>query len=244
MKRTLALAAICAALLSGDAGSRAQSSQQPVVLDRVIGVINGDVLLESDVKEELRFAALEPFAVSPGSDTLKRAARRLANRTLILQQLKEQQGLGIKITDEQVQQALMDLRTHLPVCRRYKCTSEEGWKAFLAANDLTEAEVFAHWKQRLAILKFIDIRFRSGIRISNEEIEAYYQKSILPVFERQKEKPPTLAEISPRIQEILLQQHVNVLLQDWLKSLREEGSVQILDSAYGQTSARASEEDE
>ena len=246
MKRTMALASICAALLTGsiETGAHAAglASQQPVVLDRVVAVINGDVLLQSDVNEELRFAALEPFSVSPGTDTLKRAARRLANRTLILQQMRQQQDLGIKVTDDQVQQALTDLRTHLPACRKYNCAAEEGWKAFLAANDLTEQEVITHWKQRLAILRFIDIRFRTGIRISNEEVETYYQKSIVPVFERQKEKPPPVSEVSSRIQEILLQQHVNGLLQDWLNSLREEGSVQILDPAYGQSSGKAEED--
>ncbi len=249
MNRTLIIAAIIMALVASPARSRGQSApaanppapQQPVVLDRVVGVVNGDVLLESDVKEEQRFAALEPFSVPPGTDTLKRAARRLANRTLILQQMKEQQ-LGINITDDQVRQALMELRTHLPKCRQAHCSTDEGWKTFLAANGLTEDEVFAHWKQRLAILKFIDLRFRSGIRIPNEEIEAYYQKSILPVYERQNEKPPALSELSPRIEEILLQQHVNELLQDWLNSLRDEGSVQILDPAYGST-GKPGEED-
>jgi peptidyl-prolyl cis-trans isomerase SurA len=241
MKRTMALAAICATLLAGPIRSRAQSvaapaPQQPVVLDSVVAVINGDVILESDVKEEQRFAELEPFAVSPGSDTLVRAARRLANRTLILQQMKQQPGLDIVPSNEEMQRAMTDLRTHLPQCRQYHCTTDEGWRAFLAAHDLTEQEVFEHWKQRLSILKFIDLRFRSGIRISNEEIAAYYLKSIVPVYERQNEKPPAVGEISHRIQEILLQQHVNGLLQDWLKSLRDEGSVQILDPAYGQSS--------
>jgi peptidyl-prolyl cis-trans isomerase SurA len=257
MKRMLAFAAIFAALMAGQAAACAQTAPagttstgttqeagQPVVLDRVIAVINGDVLLESDVKEEQRFALLEPFAVSPGSDTLQRAARRLANRTLILQQMKLQQQLNMGVTDAEVQGVLMDLRKHLPKCRLYNCTTEEGWKAFLAANGLTEEEVFNHWKQRLAILKFIDMRFRSGIRISNQETEDYYKKSILPVYERQKEKPPALSEISQRIQEVLLQQHVNGLLQDWLKSLRDEGSVQILDPAYGESSGSPSEDND
>jgi peptidyl-prolyl cis-trans isomerase SurA len=247
MKRTLAFVVIFAALALGLAGAQeasgtTQQAAQPVVLDRVVAIINGDVLLQSDVQEEQRFAALEPFSVAPGTDTLQRAARRLANRTLILQQMKAQQQLSGMVTDEQVQQALTDLRNHLPKCRQYHCATAEGWKAFLAANDLTEDEVVVHWRQRLAILRFIDLRFRSGIRISNEEIEAYYQKSILPVYERQHENPPTLSEISERIREVLLQQHVNGLLQDWLKSLRDEGSVQILDPAYGQSSGNAEED--
>ena len=45
------------------------------------------------------------------------------------------------------------------------------------------------------------------------------------------DKPP-LDAIAPKIQEVLLQQEVSGLLQDWLKSLRDEGSVQIVDPAY------------
>ncbi len=261
MKRAHVLAATVAVLALGVSALRAQTAQaravspssaeatppppagKPVVLDRVVGVINGDVVLESDVNEEIRFAKLEPFSGVPGRDTLRGAARRLANRTLILQQMKAQNDLGIKVTDEEVQKAIMDLREHLPECRQYNCTTDEGWKAFLAAHDLTEAEVFDHWKQRLMILKFIDMRFRSGIRISNQEIEDYYQKTIVPVYQRQNQKPPALSQISQRIQEILLQQQVNGLLQDWLKSLRSEGSVRILDPAYGESSGGTEDED-
>ena len=254
MKWALAFAAIIAALIAGPPQARAQSADaapasaqppagQPVILDRVVAVINGDVVLASDVQEEQRFAQLEPFSVPPGTDNLRRATRRLANRILILQQMKEQQ-LGITVSDDEVQKALTDVRTQLPACRQYHCTTDEGWKAFLAAHNLTEAEMFAHWKQRLAILKFIDLRFRSGIRIPDDEVQDYYKKSVVPVFERQHEKPPALAEVSQRIQEILLQQHVNDLLQDWLKTLRDEGSVQVLDPAYGHSSGQPIQEDE
>lgn len=219
-----------------------ENSSQPVVLDRVIAIINGDVLLESDVQEEEHFAALEPLRASAEGDTLRRAARRLINRLLILQQMKEQQT-SIDITDGDVQKSLLEVRQTLPACQKYDCKTDAGWKTFLAANDLTEQEVQDHWRQRLQILKFIDIRFRTGIRISHAEVEDYYQKSVVPDFEKQKQKPPSIETLESKIQEVLLQQHVNGLLQDWLKSLRSEGSVQILDPAYGQSSGGSDDED-
>jgi peptidyl-prolyl cis-trans isomerase SurA len=243
---------MCMALTASGATARAQAAPpvvaqeagQPVVLDHVIAIINGDVLLQSDVEEEQRFAVLEPFAVPAGSDTLKRAARRLVNRTLILQQMKEQQQLGIKISDEQVHQSLAELRSHLPKCGGFDCKTEEGWKAWLATNGLTESEVNEHWRQRLAVLAFIDVRFRSGIRITPEEVSAFYQKSVLPPFQKLNEKAPPMEIVAPRIQEVVLQQHVNGLLQDWLKSLRDEGSVRFLDASYGQSSTSQGDDDE
>jgi peptidyl-prolyl cis-trans isomerase SurA len=229
------------------AGAQVQSANggtKPVVLDRVVAIINGDVLLESDVQEELHFARLEPLGTPSGTDSLRRAARRLINRTLILQQMKQQQQAGINVSNSDVQKDLQEVRTHLARCKPYDCATEAGWKSFLAANDLTEQEVQDHWKQRMEILRFIDIRFRTGIRISNEEIADYYQKSIVPGYAHDQAKPPPLEALAPRIREVLLQQHVNGLLQDWMKSLRDEGSVRILDPAYGQSSGGQEDEDQ
>ena len=47
------------------ADSPATSSQQPVVLDSVIAVINGDVLLRSDLQEEMDMAALQKLTDDP-----------------------------------------------------------------------------------------------------------------------------------------------------------------------------------
>jgi len=225
------------------ADGAAAAAGKPVVLDRVVALINGDVLLESDVQEERQFAKLEPVGIPTGSDSLRRAARRLINRTLILQQMKEQQQVST-IPDSEVDKRLVEMRKNLPACHPYDCTTEAGWKAFLAANNLTQQDVVDHWRQRMEILHFIDIRFRAGIRISKQEVADYYQKSIVPSYEREKQKPPPVETLAPRIQEVLLQQHVNGLLQDWLKTLRQEGSVQILDPAYGQSTGSSSDDDD
>src|SRR5580704_370519 len=42
-------------------GSNAAASGAGVVLDRLVAVVNGDVILESDVDEERRFEELQPY---------------------------------------------------------------------------------------------------------------------------------------------------------------------------------------
>lgn len=210
-------------------------SARPVLLDKVIAIINGDVLLQSDLQAEMDMAALQPLSVPPGQNTLRRAADRLINRTLILQQMKQQQFVA-PVSEEEVDKSLQELRKELPSCARYHCMTEDGWAKFLAAHNLDPAEVKARWMQRLQILAFIDARFRAGIRIPQADIENYYQKNFVPQFEKEDLKPPPLSSVSDRISEILLQQNVNVLLRQWLQSLRAQGSVQILVPEYGQSS--------
>jgi peptidyl-prolyl cis-trans isomerase SurA len=218
-----------------DPDTPAASASQPIELDKVIAVINGDVLLQSDVQEEMQFAALNPLGQYGRSTDPASAGRRLINRTLILQQMKSQQ-VDTAVSDEELKKSLMELRKQIPACARYQCETQQGWEAFLKKNHLTEQQVDDRWRQRLEIGKFIDMRFRNGIRISKPEIQTYYDKKFVPAFLKESAKPPALATVSARISEILLQQHVNGMLQDWLKSLHDQGSVEILDPLYGVSS--------
>lgn len=220
-----------------------QQSQQLVVLDRVIAIINGDVLLESDLEEELRYSVLQPYSAPPGTNTRTRAMQRLINRTLILQQIHEMNLVEVQPKEAEVDQRIAELRKQLPACLHAHCDTEEGWRSFLKENRFTEDQVKEHWRQRLMILAFIEARFRSGIHIQKEDISEYYQKTLTPQFEREKLHLPDLKLISGRIEEILLQQKVNELLQDWLKSLRQRGGVEILEPEF-KSLASPDEDDE
>lgn len=222
----------------------ASSGQKPIVLDHVVAIINGEVLLESDVQEEIRLAALQPISVPAGQNTGVRAVQRWINRTLILRQMKSQQQINYSVSDEDVKQNLDELKKQLPLCGQFHCATAEGWQSFLQSNGLTDKEVFERWKQRLEILKFIQARFGSGIRIPRQDIENYYKKNVVTAFGKMEQTPPPLANVSDRIREILLQQQVNSLLRDWLRSLREQGSVQIIDPAYGQVIASNDDDDD
>jgi peptidyl-prolyl cis-trans isomerase SurA len=203
-----------------------------VVLDHVVAVINGSVILQSDVTEEMGYAVLQPFSVDSARNTPQRALQRLIDRDLILQQMETAQTVTPP-TPEEVQQRITQLRAVIPECARYHCETDAGWREFLQAHGLTEKEVEAHWSQRMLILSFIQSRFGSGIRITPAEIADYYNKTLVPQFHDKTVKPPALAAVSSRIEEILLQQRVSSLLLEWLQSLKSEGSVSILDPAYG-----------
>ena len=155
----------------------------------------------------------------------------MINRTLILQQAKLQPGQQIKAVD--VTQQIDMLRKEIPECKQAKCETEEGWNAFLARQGFTAAELQERWKQRMEVLQYIENRFRMGIRISPDEIKDYYQKKMLPEYAKRKATPPKLEDISARIQEILLQQRVSKLLQDWLKSLKAQGTLEIMKAGRG-----------
>ena len=242
MKTSARITTLLAAVAVAGCSARAQSASpqvsapsspvdERVELDHVVTMIGSNVILQSDVEQEMHFSALEPLLILPGQNTPDSALLRLIDRTLILQQMEQQQQPTTTPT-AQVDESMAELRKQIPACAQFHCETAEGWAAFLLSNELNEEMVEQRWSQRMAMLRFIDLRFRSGIRISQDQIATYYQKTLEPALAKDNEKAPPLTEVSARIQEILLQQQVSGLFQDWVSSLRDQGNVQIVDPAY------------
>ncbi len=211
--------------------AKADANKKPAergdVVDRIVAIVNNDIVLESDVEEEERFSKLYPYRIASGDTPREQALARLIDRDLILQQVRAPQP---EVPDGEVDQEEADLRKDLPACAKADCASPEGWKAFLEKAGFTEDELHARLRLRREVLRFIEQRFRNGIRISDQQIEDFYTGTMLPQYQKEHATPPPLSALSTRIGEILLQQQVSALLDQWLKTLRDSGSVRILKS--------------
>lgn len=195
-------------------------------LDRVVAIVNGDIILDSGVDEERRFAAFEPYGDDQAKFSRDKAIEQLINRDLILQQIRLQPE--DQVSDSDVTKQIDQLRKTIPACKEYHCETQQGWDRFLADHGFTEDSLFARWKQRMEVLLFIEERFRMGIRITPDQIRDYYEHTMLPEYARRHAKAPRLEAISKQIEDVLLEQQVTSLLDDWLKSLRAQGNVVVL----------------
>jgi peptidyl-prolyl cis-trans isomerase SurA len=213
-------------------GSTGLASTVPAstVLDRVVAVVNNQPILWSDIANEVRFSVLDPEATINTILSPQTAVQELISRTLIQQQVRQEDITASLPKTEEVQARLKELRTELPACVRMNCGTDAGWQNFLNTNGLTAEQVEAYLDLRLEMIRFIEIRFRQGIRISQQDIETYYRTKLVPLYAPGSKVPP-LDDVAPRIEEILLEQQVNVLFDAWLDNLRKQGDVEILDPA-------------
>jgi hypothetical protein len=202
----------------------------PVVLDRVVAVVNNQAILASDLDEEMRLSVLDPAGGGKSALTLQQALDQLIARSLIRQQIRQEDEQAATPSEGEVQARMGEIRRELPTCIRQNCATDAGWQAFLTSHGLTTRRVEVYLRHRLEILGFIERRFRQGIRITPQEIETYYRETLLPQYAA-GEATPTLDKVAPRIEEILLQKQVNALFDDWLKNLRKQGDVEVLDPA-------------
>jgi peptidyl-prolyl cis-trans isomerase SurA len=222
-------AAVSQGTASAPTGKGADDAAKPsegVLVDQVIAVVNNDLILESDVDQERRFGAFQPISSPEGDFSRAQAIQRLIDRALILQQARLQPDQTV--TPAEVKAELDQLRKDIPACKQYHCETDAGWDKFVHDQGFTMQELTQRWQERMQILKFVEMRFRMGIRIEPAAIKDFYNNTLLPEYARQKATPPPLDAISDRIQEVLLQQQVGKLLDDWLQSLKAQGSVRMM----------------
>jgi hypothetical protein len=95
---------------------------------------------------------------------------------------------------------------------------------------IDEESLRARVARERRILAFLDYSLRPQVRISTEQVEAYYQDVFVPQLQRQDPNAvvPELSEVRPKIEEVLVQQELNRLTGPWLERLRREQGVRYL----------------
>jgi hypothetical protein len=205
-------------LLLGVAAGQAQ-----VVVDRMVAVVNKRVIMESKLDQEVcleRLLAGKP----PAGDKLDPAEKSQALEQLIDRELLEQQILHGDMetpSPEELARRVNEVRARTPGLE-----SEEGWKARLAADDLTPQDVERRIISEFSVLYYIDVRFRGLVRVDKATIAAYYQEKFLPQLQRQGAPEPPLAEVSDKIEKILVEQRVDHMLNEWLETLRAQAQIE------------------
>jgi peptidyl-prolyl cis-trans isomerase SurA len=210
----------------------ADSSNGSNQFDRSVAIVNGDLILDSDVDKELRFQELnfDPNAdmkvpQADGSTGRSQAIERLINKRLILQQAELQEVPDVD--DDELDHQITLLRQTIPACSQHQCDSEAGWSHYLTTRGFTIASFRDQWRERLQVLSFIEERFRTGVRVDDKTVSNYYQKTMLPRYEAAKAQAPPLDKVEDRIRAVLIEQEVSKLLNDWLQTLRAQGGVVI-----------------
>ena len=192
-------------------------------LDKIVATVDRHAIMRSEVEEEARFAHF--ISGQPGQVTVAdevTALNRLIDRALIDDQIVV---FGtIPVDAKEVQARVADIRSTIS-----GADADENWRRLLAMNQLDQEIVAQHVEDEVRTLRFIDMRFRSEVRVGPRSIQTYYDSTFVPEMRKQNLKPPTLQEVEPKIEAILREQRVDNLISEWLRSLRTQSRIQTFD---------------
>jgi len=213
MRRILPLLVL--ALLA--AAPRARAGE---VIDRIVVIVNGHVVLQSDWDDAVCFEAFSEGRPLAEISEQERAVTldRLIDQELLREQVSARDRETVPA--EEVHKKVQEIRNQHP-----DASSDSGWQSLLASYGLNERKLEAELSEKLSALHLIDLRLRPTVQVDAPTIEAYYKNTFLPQMHKAGEPDVPLAQVSARIREILIQQKINELLTSWMQALRRESKI-------------------
>jgi len=205
------------------------------VVDRMVAVVNKRVILESELDQATRVEFLlqaRPIERLTQAD-LSAVLERLIDRSLLDQQIVNPAMLDP--APEELNARIAEVRQGIP-----RASTNESWKAILDSYGLTQQDVEEQFASQFRILRLIDLRFRGLVRVEKEAIAAYYQDRFLPEVRKRSASEPKLSEVSSKIEQVLAEQRIGELLNDWLKTLRAQAHIERMLPATAASSAGTS----
>ncbi|MDE2058534.1 MAG: peptidylprolyl isomerase [candidate division NC10 bacterium] len=151
----------------------AQSSEA-VILDRIVAVVNDDVITLTEVQEEGLQAIRRIVQDTLGAERERqlRSTERQILDELILRRLQLQEAKKEKIeaTPTEIQSAIEELK------KRNGLNSDEDLKAALSRELLSEEQFRKGITDQVTLTKLVARRVRAKVVVLDEEVQQYYQQ--------------------------------------------------------------------
>jgi peptidyl-prolyl cis-trans isomerase SurA len=193
------------------------------VIDRMVAVVNNQVITQSDWDEQERFEALAEGRNAGAVQHSPAALERLIDRVLISEHLS---GARLQhATPEDVSSQIAAIRKQLPPAQSQ---DDAAWRKTLAEYSIPEEDLAQIVAEQVDVLRFVEIRFRPNVQVSPEELESYYNKTFLPELKKAgtgDAELPKLKQVEDRIRQVLVEQRVNEILNSWVQSLRAQANI-------------------
>jgi hypothetical protein len=197
-------------------------------LDRLAVTIDSTVFTERDLLDHIRLAAfLNGQPPRFDSAALRAAADRLIEQHLIR---REMQATRYGSPDPALAGQL-----RLGFLRDRFRGDEAAFLAALDAAGLTDSQLRAAFEWQLAVLRFVEYRFRPGIEISAAEIEEFYRDRFPDLWQRRNDSPlPPLRDVQDEITDTLVEERIDNLLDRWLNQARTTLNVRVRESVFAE----------
>jgi hypothetical protein len=194
------------------------------IIDRIAVSVASGVITTSEVDREIRVTAFQnrvDLDFRPASR--RETAERLVDQKLIR---REMELSRYPQPDPSEANPLF-----AQVRSRYRSDTE--FQRALKDYGVTEQELRDALLWELTLLRFIEVRFRPAIQVSNQDLENYFEKAVRPAAQAAHPgEPVTLDDYRSQIEEKLAGERADQELDKWLKEARNRTEIDIHGEAF------------
>ncbi len=186
------------------------------IIDRIAVSVGNAVITQSEIEQEIRITAFlnnEPADFS--AEARRKAAERLVEQKLVRREITLSRYPVPPASD--AEPGLKRLMARYPNAGAFQNALEK--------YGIGERELMDHLLWQLTLLRFVDVRFRPGVQVSDQEVREYFEKKLAPAA-------ASLDDVREKIQEVLVSERVDRDLDQWLKLARQRVGVEYRKDAF------------
>lgn len=186
-------------------------SPAATVVMRVVAVVNGTVLTSKDLADFMALQRLVPGSEGERSVSPADSLRQLIDQVLILEEAGRRQIVAI--TKAEVDSEILR--------RMALLGGEQNWERRRKALGIPEEEVRELVRRQLMARKYMDLRLRLFVQVTDGEIKEYYDQN------RRELGNVSLERVQGQIEQLLVARKFNNRLREWTRDLRDHASIRL-----------------
>lgn len=214
MRRAIFIfALLCAAPLGPQVFGASEPLQSARVVDRIVAHIEDDIILQSQVRELGAFQELiEGHAES--NDKL-------------LNELIEQWVVETEATASHFPQPAQSEVDRELARLKQQFGSPEKYASRLNELGLSAGQVREMLSRQIYEERYVDYKFRPSVQVEPADIDAYYQKELVPDLAKKKQPAPSRGAVENQIREVLIQRGISDQTAKWLDDTKSRLKIEI-----------------
>jgi hypothetical protein len=182
------------------------------IVDRIVVTVDHDVITAAQVEEEVIVTEfIENQSPEITLEKRRQAADHLVEQLLVMREMELSRYP--KPTEADSAAYLAQLINSYG--------GEGAFNAALARYSLNDQQLKRHLAFQIAILRFLDYRFRPDVDVTEPEIQAAYEKEVANWRQRNKGEPPTLEQSRDALKKKVFDDEVDNAFSTWLEGTRK-----------------------
>jgi hypothetical protein len=200
-------------ILAGVAASIPIASAQQVA-DRIVARVEGDILLQSDLRELAAYQQLLGGQAEPESKRLDE---------LIDQWIIEHEALAAQFgqpSSEDIDSALVEAEKSLGGQQAFLVKTKTQGLSLAAVRRILGREIF--------FSRYLDYKFRHAAQVDAAAEEKYYKEEFTQQMTARGQTIPPVDNVRDQIHELLVQKEITARAEQWLAESRARLKVEIV----------------
>ena len=186
------------------------------IIDRIAVSVGNRVITASELDRQIRVTAFLNGAKPDFSPAAKRAAAdRMVEQRLIQNELE---------SSRYPVPTVAEIAPQLTQFKQKYFHGDEEYGRALAEAGITEKDIEAELLWQRTLLLFIEVRFRPGVQVTDQDIQDYFDMVVAPAA-RAAGQTPALDQYHDQIEQKLTGDRVDQEIDRWLRNVRRRTQI-------------------